>query len=131
SLRDILVSRDHDHAELAVHRANRYFDAILVHSDPKFARLEESFHPRTPLTVPETTLPAGQTSGQSGLESRRSNGSPDGLQARRGRDRGSPECRVNCKPQPAAGRWQRELPSEEESTPRQTFFFQKEKAQSE
>ena len=25
--------------------ANRYFDAILVHSDPQFARLEDTFHP--------------------------------------------------------------------------------------
>lgn len=30
--------------------ANRWFDAILVHSDPSFARLEESFHPRTCLS---------------------------------------------------------------------------------
>lgn len=52
SLRDILVSRDQDHDELAAHRANRYFDAILVHSDQKFARLEESFHPRSSLNVP-------------------------------------------------------------------------------
>jgi predicted glycosyltransferase len=52
SLRDILVSRDQDHDERAVHRANRYFDAVLVHSDMQFARLEETFHPRSPLTVP-------------------------------------------------------------------------------
>src|ERR1051325_10127960 len=45
SLRDILVERNQHHDELACHRANRYFDAILVHSDQRFARLEESFHP--------------------------------------------------------------------------------------
>ena len=52
SLRDILVERNRHHDELACHRANRYFDAILVHSDAQFARLEESFHPRSPLKVP-------------------------------------------------------------------------------
>ena len=52
SLRDILVERNRHHDELACHRANRYFDAILVHSDAQFARLEESFHPRSPLRVP-------------------------------------------------------------------------------
>jgi len=45
SLRDILVERNQHHDELACHRANRYFDAVLVHSDARFARLEESFHP--------------------------------------------------------------------------------------
>jgi predicted glycosyltransferase len=52
SLRDILVERNQHHDELACHRANRYFDAILVHSDARFARLEESFHPDSPLKVP-------------------------------------------------------------------------------
>jgi|ERR1051326_7576368 predicted glycosyltransferase len=52
SLRDILVERNQHHDELACHRANRYFDAILVHSDVRFARLEESFHPFSPLKVP-------------------------------------------------------------------------------
>jgi predicted glycosyltransferase len=52
SLRDILVQRNQHHDELACFRANRYFDAILVHSDPHFARLEESFHPCSPLKVP-------------------------------------------------------------------------------
>jgi predicted glycosyltransferase len=52
SLRDILVTRDQDHDERAAQRANHYFDAVLVHSDERFARLEESFHPRSALTVP-------------------------------------------------------------------------------
>jgi predicted glycosyltransferase len=52
SLRDILVERNFHHDELACHRANRYFDAVLVHSDTQFARLEESFHPLSPLKVP-------------------------------------------------------------------------------
>jgi predicted glycosyltransferase len=46
SLRDILVGRRTDqqkHDARAVSIANQYFDAILVHSDPRFARLEESF----------------------------------------------------------------------------------------
>jgi predicted glycosyltransferase len=52
SLRDILVERNQHHDELACHRANRYFDAVLVHSDARFARLEESFHPCSKLKVP-------------------------------------------------------------------------------
>src|SRR5215213_9502605 len=45
SLRDILVgkrSEQQKHDARAVETANRYFDAVLVHSDPTFARLEES-----------------------------------------------------------------------------------------
>lgn len=52
SLRDILVERNQHHDELACYRANRYFDAILVHSDARFARLEESFHPCSQLKIP-------------------------------------------------------------------------------
>jgi predicted glycosyltransferase len=53
SLRDILVSsrgNQETHEERIVFTANRWFDAILVHSDPRFARLEESFHPRKRLS---------------------------------------------------------------------------------
>jgi predicted glycosyltransferase len=55
SVRDILVGQRVDqarHDERASTIANRYFDAILVHSDPQFARLEQTFHPATALTVP-------------------------------------------------------------------------------
>jgi predicted glycosyltransferase len=52
SLRDILVDRAQSHDDLVVDRANSYFDAILVHSDPAFARLEETFHPQSVLRVP-------------------------------------------------------------------------------
>jgi predicted glycosyltransferase len=55
SVRDILVSRGGEQAaydERAARLANAYFDAILVHADPRFARLEESFRPRTPLAMP-------------------------------------------------------------------------------
>src|SRR6266496_6036061 len=52
SLRDILAGREQSHDDLVVERANRYFDAILVHSDPAFARLEETFHPQSALHVP-------------------------------------------------------------------------------
>ena len=52
SLRDILVNRSLSHDQLAAERANRYFDAVLVHADPRFARLEESFRPATPLRAP-------------------------------------------------------------------------------
>lgn len=55
SLRDILVGQRSDqqrHDERAVACANHYFDAILVHSDPAFARLQESFHACAKLTTP-------------------------------------------------------------------------------
>lgn len=55
SLRDILVNQRRDqarHDERAALAANRSFDAIVVHTDPAFARLEESFRPATPLAVP-------------------------------------------------------------------------------
>jgi predicted glycosyltransferase len=54
SVRDILVGRDDGgrHDERAVQLANDRLHAVLVHSDPAFARLEESFRPATPLAVP-------------------------------------------------------------------------------
>jgi predicted glycosyltransferase len=55
SLRDILVGSRRDqqrHDERASVTSNELFDAILVHADPAFARLEESFKPATPLRVP-------------------------------------------------------------------------------
>ncbi len=55
SLRDILMSSRRDqprHDEWSCGLANDLLDAILVHSDPRFARLEESFRPQTPLRVP-------------------------------------------------------------------------------
>lgn len=55
SLRDILVSRRADqqeHDDRAARRADALLDAVLVHSDPRFARLEETFRPRRPLRVP-------------------------------------------------------------------------------
>jgi len=53
SLRDILVncrSNQEKHEQRVVTTANRWFDAILVHSDPSFARLEDSFPAHTCLT---------------------------------------------------------------------------------
>jgi predicted glycosyltransferase len=55
SIRDILVGRGREQQEFDDHAselANRYFDAVLVHSDPKFARLDESFRPKVPIRVP-------------------------------------------------------------------------------
>ena len=50
----ILGQRDNQerYDDRAAAIANEFFDLILVHSDPSFARLEESFHPLTPLRVP-------------------------------------------------------------------------------
>jgi predicted glycosyltransferase len=55
SLRDILVTRPRGqlrHDDKVVERANGRFDAILVHADPSFVCIEESFQPGIPLTVP-------------------------------------------------------------------------------
>lgn len=54
SLRDILVRRANQqrHDDRARWWADRYFDAVLVHADPRLARLEETFQPRRPLRVP-------------------------------------------------------------------------------
>ncbi len=52
SLRDILVDARPDqrhHDDRARWLTDRYFDAVVVHADPAFARLEESFHPSRPL----------------------------------------------------------------------------------
>lgn len=47
SLRDILVAkRDQTGFEdFAINTANRFFDLILIHSDPRFQRLDETFRP--------------------------------------------------------------------------------------
>jgi predicted glycosyltransferase len=55
SLRDILVSRHERQAAHDAHAAAllaRHFDHVLVHSDERFARLEESLAGGTPLGVP-------------------------------------------------------------------------------
>src|SRR5215210_1514821 len=53
SVRDLLVTRDDDgrHDERASLTANAPLDAVLVHADPRLARLEDTFRPRTPLSV--------------------------------------------------------------------------------
>ncbi len=55
SLRDLLVDRGakqraHDNRTARI--VNDYFDGVLLHADPAFARLEESFRPDLPLTPP-------------------------------------------------------------------------------
>ena len=65
SLRDILVGGRVDQQrreQRIVATANRWFDAILVHSDPGFARLEDSFLPHTHLkpSVHHTGFVAGK-----------------------------------------------------------------------
>jgi predicted glycosyltransferase len=55
SLRDILVSRGNDqmaHDERARKWAENYFDAILIHADPRLVRLEETFRPGSRLSIP-------------------------------------------------------------------------------
>lgn len=55
SLRDILVDARRDqqhHDDRARWLADRYFDAVLVHADPSFARLEQSFRPSRPMRTP-------------------------------------------------------------------------------
>jgi predicted glycosyltransferase len=55
SVRDLLVTGHRDkaaHDDEAALRLDRYFDAVIVHSDPRFARLEETFAPSRPLSLP-------------------------------------------------------------------------------
>jgi predicted glycosyltransferase len=55
SLRDILVGSRRDqqlHDDRAARTANTYFDAVFVHADAAFVRLEETFRPSIPLEVP-------------------------------------------------------------------------------
>lgn len=55
SLRDILVAARPDqqhHDDRAAWICRRWFDAVLVHADPRMARLKDSFRPRRPLSVP-------------------------------------------------------------------------------
>lgn len=55
SLRDIMVNARKDqvrHDNRARWLVDRYFDAVLVHSDPKFASLEDSFRPSRPMGKP-------------------------------------------------------------------------------
>lgn len=55
SLRDILVTgrpRQQDHDDRVAGVLDTWFDAVLVHADPRFARLDSSFRPRRPLRVP-------------------------------------------------------------------------------
>jgi predicted glycosyltransferase len=55
SLRDLLVSARRNqpaHDARACRLVNEHLDAILVHCDPRFARLEDTFGPRRQLAVP-------------------------------------------------------------------------------
>ena len=54
SVRDLLVEREDGgrHDERASTTANALLDVVLVHADPRFAELEQSFRPQTPLRVP-------------------------------------------------------------------------------
>jgi predicted glycosyltransferase len=70
SLRDILVGKraeQQKHEARASETANRYFDVVLVHSDPAFARLEESLGSYDSLAVPVNytgfVLPQRETKG--------------------------------------------------------------------
>ncbi|MDH3664026.1 MAG: hypothetical protein OEU92_29105 [Alphaproteobacteria bacterium] len=54
SLRDLLVqhpTKQRQHERFATTIVNAYVDAVLIHADPAFARLEESFTPSEPLGV--------------------------------------------------------------------------------
>ena len=54
SVRDILVEKDDavKHESRAVKTLNRHFDAVLVHADPKLARLEETFDQFDRIDIP-------------------------------------------------------------------------------
>jgi predicted glycosyltransferase len=70
SLRDIMVNARKDqtrHDDRARWLVDRYFDGVLVHSDPKFASLEESFRPsrllKSPVHYTGFILPRGEGKG--------------------------------------------------------------------
>lgn len=54
SLRDILVERDDGgkHETRVVKYLNKYFDQLLIHSDPKIASLDETFHLLDQIKIP-------------------------------------------------------------------------------
>jgi predicted glycosyltransferase len=69
SLRDILVSGDRERDDRAKQLADAHLDAVFVHCDPSFARLEETFKPSAPLTVPVHYT--GFVAGRNGLNGHR------------------------------------------------------------
>jgi predicted glycosyltransferase len=55
SVRDLLVTGHRDkqaHDDETAERLNHYFDAVIVHGDPAFSRLEETFSPRLAVKPP-------------------------------------------------------------------------------
>ena len=55
SVRDILVANGPEQQrrdDQAARRLNRYFDMVVVHADPHFVRLEDTFRPSIPVTPP-------------------------------------------------------------------------------
>ena len=54
SVRDILVEKEDQqrHEGRAVDTLNRYFDAVLVHSDPNLIKFEETFFSRAKIRIP-------------------------------------------------------------------------------
>lgn len=54
SVRDILVEKEDQqkHEGRAVDTLNRYFDAVLVHSDPNLIKFEETFFRRAEIRIP-------------------------------------------------------------------------------
>ena len=54
SVRDLLVQRGNQrqHDDRARTLVDTYFDLVLVHTDPRFARLTDTFHPSRPIAAP-------------------------------------------------------------------------------
>lgn len=54
SLRDILVEKNDGgkHEKRCVESLNKYFDLLLIHSDPKIARLDETFKAVNDISIP-------------------------------------------------------------------------------
>ncbi len=54
SLRDVLVEKENaaSHEERVIHLLNRYFDAVYVHSDPGFLKLEATFSRLDDISIP-------------------------------------------------------------------------------
>jgi predicted glycosyltransferase len=75
SVRDILVEKEDaaKHEQRAVNTLNRYFDAVLVHADPKLARISETFDCFDEIKIPVvyTGYIARRPAPQTGVELRR------------------------------------------------------------
>lgn len=91
SVRDLLVANKRDqraHDDLAAARLTAYFDAVVVHADARFARLEETFRPS--LFPPTPVLYSGFVTPSTGRPAREPDPLPEVLVSAGGGLHGAP-----------------------------------------